>query len=121
MKRYLSAFIIFIFFISIIIFFSSYKFNSEEYKISWMIYIYFSILTFLFHYGIVRTTRLRPQVFVRYYMGATTLKLVLHLGIIIIYSIFHREMAVHFIITFMIMYLLFTVFEVMAVWRNIKK
>ena len=121
MKKYYSAFLIFIICVAGVIFFSSYKFNSGENNLAWLIYFYFSILTFLFHYGIVRTTQLRPQVFVRYYMGATTFKLLLHLGIIIIYSIFHREMAVHFIITFMIMYLLFTAFEVMAVWRNIKK
>lgn len=121
MKKYCSAFFIFIVCLAAIIFFSSYKFNYEENKLVLLIYIYFSIITFLFHYGIVRTTRLRPQVFVRYYMGATTFKLLLHLGIIIIYSIFHRPMAVHFIVTFMIMYLLFTAFEVMAVWRKIKK
>ena len=121
MKKYFSAFLIFIICLTGIIFLSSYKLSTKEHSLTWMIFIYFSILTFLFHYGIVQTTKLRPQVFVRYYMGATTLKLLLHLGVIIIYSIFHREMAVYFIITFMIMYLLFTVFEVMAVWWRGKK
>ena len=121
MKKYFSAFFIFIVCLAGIIFLSSNKLNVEEYRLTWVVYIYFSILTLLFHYGIVRTTQSRPQVFVRYYMGTTALKLLLHLGIIIIYAFFHRGTAVHFIITFMIMYLLFTVFEVMAVWRNIKK
>jgi hypothetical protein len=119
MKKYLSVFLIFIVCIAGIIFLSSYKLTHEQYTMAWCIYIYFGILTLIFHYGIVRFTQARPQVFVRYYMGATTLKLLLHLGIIILYSFFHRTMATFFIITFMVMYLLFTVFEVIAVWRNI--
>ena len=121
MKKYFFIFFIFIFFVAGIIFLSSYKLTSEQYPLVWMIYFYFSILTFLFHYGIVRFTNSRPQVFVRYYMGATTLKLLLHLGVIIFYSFFHRNNAAFFIITFMVMYLLFTVFEVMAVWRKIRE
>ncbi len=120
MKKYFTAFLIFIVCVASIIFLSSSKLSVEEYKLTWIIYFYFIVLTTLFHYGIVRTTQSRPQVFIRYYMGATTIKLLLHLGIIIFYSFFHRPEAVHFIITFMVMYLLFTAFEVMAVWRKIR-
>ncbi len=120
MKKYFSAFLIFIVCLASIIFLSSAKLSVAEYKLTWMIYVYFIVLTILFHYGIVRTAKSRPQVFIRYYMGATTIKLLFHLGIIIFYSFFHRTEAVLFIITFMIMYLLFTAFEVMAVWRKIR-
>ena len=119
MKKYFSAFLIFIVCLASIIFISSAKLSAEQYAMTWIIYVYFIVLTILFHYGIVRTTQSRPQVFIRYYMGATTIKLLLHLGIIIFYSLFHRPEAVHFIITFMIIYLLFSAFEVMAVWRKI--
>ena len=118
MKKYLSVYLIFIVSLAAIIFLSSYKLTSEQVQISWMIYFYFCIITLLFHFGIVKSTSSRPQVFIRYYMGATTLKLLLHLGIIILYSFLHRPTATFFIIDFMIMYLLFTVFEVIAVWRR---
>ena len=121
MKKYFSSFSIFVFILAVIIFFVTNKLNPEETKLSWFIYIYFCLLTVLFHYGIVQTSKTRPQVFIRYYMAATTIKLLLHLGVIITYSFLNREMATRFIITFMIMYLLFTVFEVVAVWTKIKK
>ncbi len=121
MKKYLSSFLPFIALLAVIIFFSSSKLGVEGAWLTWMIYIYFTVITILFHYGIVQTTQSRPQVFIRYYMGATTIKLLLHLAIIVFYSMSNREMATRFIITFMIMYLLFTAFEVMAVWRNIRR
>jgi hypothetical protein len=117
MKKYLPAFLAFILLIAGIIA-VSFKTDSEEIRITWIIYFYFSLLTILFHFGIVRTTQARPQVFIRYYMAATTIKLLLHLGVIVIYCLFHKEMAVRFILTFMVMYLLFTVFEVIFVWRK---
>ena len=120
MKKYFTVLLIFIICLASIIFLSSTKLSAAEYKLTWVIYVYFITLTTFFHYGIVRTTKSRPQVFIRYYMGATTIKLLLHLGIIIFYCFFHRPEAVHFILTFMVMYLLFTAFEVMAVWKRIR-
>ena len=121
MNKYLSSFFIFLLLLAAIIFSISLKLDAEATKLSWLIYFYFAVITLLFHYGVVRSTKSRPQVFIRYYMAATTIKLFLHLSIIIIFSFLHREMATRFIITFMIMYLLFTVFEVMAVWLKIRK
>ena len=118
MKKYLSAYLIFIVSLAAVIFLSSYKLTQQQVNITWMIFIYFCVITLLFHIGIVKTTNSRPQVFIRYYMGATTMKLLLHLGIIILYAFLNRPTATFFIVVFMIMYLLFTVFEVRAVWRR---
>src|SRR5436190_8540247 len=109
MKKYLSVYLIFIVSLAAIIFLSSYKLTGEQEQISWMIYSYFCVVTVLFHIGIVKSTTSRPQVFIRYYMGATTLKLLIHLGIIVLYSFLHIATATFFIIDFMIMYALFTV------------
>ena len=121
MKNYLLSYIPFLVILALIIFFISGKFDHESMHLTWMIYLYFAVVTILFHFGIVKTTQSRPQVFIRYYMGATTIKLLLHLGIIVFYSMMHRETASRFIITFMIMYLLFTVFEVSAVWMRMRR
>jgi hypothetical protein len=121
MKNYLIAYMPFIGILALIIFLVSGSFNTEVIHLTWMIYIYFIVITILFHFGIVKTTQSRPQVFIRYYMGATTIKLLLHLGIIVFYSMMHKESASRFIITFMIMYLLFTVFEVAAVWVRMRR
>ena len=87
---------------------------------SWAIYFYFVVVTVLFHFGLLRSSEGRPQVFVRYYIGTTTFKLMLHLGILVLYSLFNKPDAMRFIFTFMIFYFLFTVFEVMLVWRKFR-
>jgi hypothetical protein len=120
MKKYLYLFLPFIVLLAIVIGFYLQGISQAERQLTWLIYIYFCLLTFIFHYGIVRTTQSRPQVFIRYFMAATTFKLLMHLGVIVIYSFLHRELATRFIITFLVMYLLFTVFEVLTVLRRPK-
>lgn len=121
MKKYLSVFFIFILFLSGGLFFFLRNSDTEFVSMLWQLLGYFSFITILFHYGITKATESRPQVFVHYYMASTTLKLLLNLGIIVVYSMLHREMAVHFIISFMILYFLFTIFEVAYVWKTIRK
>lgn len=88
--------------------------------VSWMIFLYFLVVTVLFHVGLLRSAEARPQVFVRYYIGSTTLKLMFHLAVILVYSLFNKPDAVRFIITFMIFYFVFTAFEVSVVWKKFK-
>lgn len=121
MKKYFYAFSVFVFIAAIILFFVSTNTTSVFQNILWILFAYFSVITLAFHYGVSRATASRPQVFVHYYMGATTAKLLLNLGIIVGFAMLHREMAVHFIIAFMIMYFVFTVFEVIFIWKTIRK
>lgn len=53
-----------------------------------------------------------PQKFVNVYMANTTIKLLMYLVILMVYSLNFLDDAVNFIIGFFIMYLIFTVFEV---------
>jgi hypothetical protein len=79
---------------------------------SWLIFFYFILGTSVFHLGLLRSSMGKPQGFVRYYMGATTLKLMVHVVFILLFCLFNRDEAVRFIVTFLIFYLLYTVFEV---------
>ncbi|REJ80946.1 MAG: hypothetical protein DWQ44_04200 [Bacteroidetes bacterium] len=90
-------------------------------SITWGILLYFLFTTLVFHVGLLRSSEGRPQVFVRYYMASTTLKLLLHMGVILIYSIFNKPDAMRFIITFLIFYIVFTAFEVGVVWKQFRK
>ncbi len=121
MKKYLFVFIVFVLVLACGIFFFFRNTDQEFYSMLWLLYGYFCLLTIVFHYGITKATASRPQVFVHYYMASTTIKLLLNLGIIVVYSMLHREMAVRFIISFMILYFLFTIFEVAYVWKTIRK
>jgi hypothetical protein len=90
-------------------------------SVTWCILAYFILLTIGFHYGLLLASKGNPQQFIRYYMGATSFKLLIHLGVIIVYCLFHRSEAVRFIISFFIFYLAFTVFEVIAIKKSFKK
>lgn len=90
-------------------------------SLTWMILAYFILLTCVFHYGLLISSKGNPQQFVRYYMGATSFKLLIHLVVLIIYCLFHRSEAVRFIISFALFYFVFTVFEFAAVRKTFKK
>lgn len=94
-------------------------------NLRWGILAYFTILTFVFHLGMIRSAKGDPakagKNFIRYYMAATSFKLLIHLTVILVYCVTHKLTAVPFIISFMICYAVFTVFEVtMAMSMNKK-
>jgi hypothetical protein len=73
---------------------------------------YFTLFTLLFQFGLWKSSLGKPDQFIRYYMGATALKFMLHLAVILVYCLLiNREQAVPFIINFAVFYLVFTVFE----------
>jgi hypothetical protein len=77
-----------------------------------IILLYFFTLTILFHFGMMNSMKGRPQQFIRFFMGATTLKLLVHIAVVVIYSLVNRPDAINFILTFFVVYILFTAFEV---------
>jgi hypothetical protein len=90
-------------------------------NMTWALLVYFVLLTLLFHVGLVQTSKGRPQVFIRYYMASTTFKLLLHMGVIVIYAIFNKEDAIRFITSFLVFYIIFTAFEVSVAWKQFRK
>lgn len=94
--------------------------TAEESILRWQILAYFSVISFGFHYGLVRSSVGRPQNFIRYYMAATTLKLFVHLGVILVYALTHKSKAIPFIISFMVAYAVFTAFEVVMAMKQKK-
>jgi F0F1-type ATP synthase assembly protein I len=68
-----------------------------------------TLISFLFIHKKVQES---PQKFVNVYMANTTIKLLLYLVILMVYSLNFLHDAVNFIISFFVMYLIFTVFEV---------
>lgn len=90
-------------------------------RITWLLLIYFSLVTFVFHYGLLRSSKGRPQVFIRYYMATTTFKLLMHMGVIIIYALFNKTDAIRVITSFLIFYIIFTAFEVAAAWKQFRQ
>jgi hypothetical protein len=78
----------------------------------YFILLYFFLITFIFHYGLMASLKGRPQQFIRYFMGATTFKLLIHIAVIIIFALLNKPEAVNFILSFFAVYILFTAYEV---------
>ncbi len=89
-------------------------------SVTWILLLYFIFVTLAFHYGLVSSAKGRPQVFIRYYMATTTFKLLLHMGVIIIYALFNKEDAIRVISSFLVFYIIFTAFEVTLAWKQFR-
>ena len=86
----------------------------DEYFVKqvWMILVYFIVLSAVFQYVLLLKEKGDPKKYVRAFLASTTIKLFIHIVVMIILALTDRDKATPIIITFFICYLLFTVFEV---------
>jgi len=78
----------------------------------WMILVYFLLISAVFQLILVRSGKDDGKKFVRAFMAGTTIKLFIHVIVILVFAFMNREKAIPIIISFFCCYLLFTVFEV---------
>jgi hypothetical protein len=76
------------------------------------LFVFFFSATGVVHYILLRISVKRPNSFINYFMLLTFGKLMFYLTIILIYALVKRDEAVSFILSFAVLYLLFTAFEV---------
>lgn len=89
--------------------------------VAWFLLGFFVIATFLFHYGLLKSSKGDPKKFVRYYMSATGIKLFVYMLFVIIYALIKRTEAVPFLISFCALYFLYLIFEVITAQRTFQK
>lgn len=77
--------------------------------------IYFYLITLGVHIIIVRATRRSPRQFVTWFMGATFLKFFIYVITVFIYAFFNRADLIPFVISFFILYIIYTIIEVVSV------
>ena len=77
-------------------------------------------ITVLFHRYLIRSVGESNRKFPAKFLGATGIKMGLYMILIIIYVILDRENAVPFLLVFMIVYLIFTIFEVISILDYLK-
>ena len=87
----------------------------------WLMIGFFFAITAVFHFFSLRATKGRPQGFIRYYMGSTALRLFLYIMVILAYRFYDKPTLVPFAIGFMAHYFFFTLFEVPALLKELKK
>jgi hypothetical protein len=99
------------------------RFLSENLNSPHAVYIviYFFLLTFVIHHFLIKANTQSPQNFVRSYMLFTALKLFLNLMVIVIYLLIDRKQAMVFILSFLIFYFVFLIFEIIALQSTLKE
>ncbi|HEY6162832.1 MAG TPA: hypothetical protein VI112_16505 [Bacteroidia bacterium] len=90
------------------------KFHSPH---AYFIVLYFFVLTYAIRGQSVKANERSPKDFVRFFMGSTALRLLLHVMVILIYGLINRDGAAVFIMAFLVIYMVFLVFEVSSLLR----
>ena len=86
-----------------------------------LIYPVFFIISLISFQIINKNLTIKFSSFVNVFMILTVAKLLIYLLIIIVYSLIFRNDAVNFIVSFFIIYLAFTIFEILAIIKLSQK
>jgi hypothetical protein len=78
----------------------------------WYIFIGFVIASAFINFILAKAGAKGPQHFVRTFMAVTAIKMFAVIAIALVYSILNRATAFPFILSFLVLYLVFTVYEV---------
>ncbi|MFI5164248.1 MAG: hypothetical protein ACHQHP_03260 [Bacteroidia bacterium] len=87
----------------------------------WVAFVFFITATFLVHIRMIEAGKKRPGVLVRNFMVVTVIKFFVYLLILVAYCLLHPENAVRFTSAFLLLYFLFSAFEVAALLKHFKE
>ena len=83
------------------------------------ILLFFTAVSLISHYVLIKAGQSRITKFSTSFMGATSFKLFLYLIFIIAYLLIDKSNALVFVLTFFVIYLLFTIFETSALLKDL--
>ncbi len=83
--------------------------------------VFFVVVTIGIHTILTKAGKKTIRQFSTFYMGSVTVKLFIYLIFLVAYALTHKEQAVPFILTFFILYVLFTFFETYSLLNNLKE
>ena len=87
----------------------------------WIILTVVVALTAIFHYSVIQIHTGETSKFTTRFMMVTAVKMMIYLVSLVIYVFSFPEKAVNFLISFFILYILYTFFEVYVIVRYLKK
>ena len=122
-KRFLKNLVIFTVLLSAILFAICFFLLPPAYitpVLPYMI-IFFFLVTHAIHYILLIASEKRTSKFVNYFMLTTFLKLVFYIIIMIVYALLNKSDAIPFFITYFILYVAFTTFELISFFNLTKK
>lgn len=122
LKPFLLKLLIFSIFTSGILFiwekYASDRFQSD---FMWVLWFFFFASTAFIHYILISLSEKDPKRFIGYYLGITGIKLFGYLIIITVYALLKKEAALGFTLWFLVLYLLYSGFEVVMLLKQFKK
>ena len=83
--------------------------------------ILFYLINAVVHYVLLKITKLNPRKFVAYFMLATFVKLMNYLIAVLVYVYYVKVGILSFILTFFILYIIYTIFEVSTILSQVKE
>ena len=118
---YLKLFIFSIFTLGLFFIWNAYASSRFQSDLMGVLWAFFVISTAFIHYILVKISDKNPKNFVGYFMGITAVKLFGYLIIITIYALIKKEAALGFTLWFLLLYLLYSGFEVVMLMKHFKK
>lgn len=110
-----------IFTMGILLFWQQYASLRFQTDLGWLLWGFFILVTSLIHIVLVKAAEQSSRKFITYFMALTGLKLFGYLMIILIYALFKGKDALGFVILFLVLYFLYSIFEVVTLLRYFKK
>ena len=87
----------------------------------WILFGLINVFTAIFHYSVLQVSEKEPSKFSSRFMMVSGIKMIIYLMIIVFYAFSFPEKAKIFLISFFILYSLYTVFEVIFILNYFKK
>ena len=83
--------------------------------------LFFILITIGVHYMLTKAGKQKISKFSSFYIGSITIKLFIYILFLTVYVFLDKKNAVIFLITFLILYFLFTFFETYSLLHDLKK
>jgi len=115
-KTLLTALIFLIIYYAITYYFSSHFFSKAT---PWLTLFFLAVYNFL-HFRHLKSMQKKTTRFITNFIFSSGFKLIVFLFVILGYSMLFRDDAINFILTFFVLYLLFTLVELLHLKRGLK-
>ncbi|MDO9185749.1 MAG: hypothetical protein Q7W13_07040 [Bacteroidia bacterium] len=110
-----------IFTMGVLYFWQQYASLRFQTDLGWLLWGFFIIVTAFIHIVLVRSSEQSPRKFITNFMALSATKLFVYLMVIVIYALLKGKAALGFVILFLVLYFLYSIFEVVTLLKHFKK
>lgn len=122
LKIFLKRITVFTVIVAALLYAASTQLETKWVSSSWpFVVLFFFSFTIIMHRYLLKSTEGNPKKFVFSFLMITTVKILLYLGVILVYVLLNMDDAVAFIMVFFVNYFLYTGFELATVMKLINQ